>query len=122
MLGQVSAEFLVLFSILSIIFVIFFASSQGYQFYSENLKIKKEHKDICNQIKFEIETALEVGPTYNRSFYLPQGGYSASILNRDIVISYSGGEIVCSIPVNVSANLIQGKNTIIYNETGFFIK
>ena len=122
MIGQASAEFLILLGILSLIFVIIFASSQGYQFYSEKLNTQQDYQDLCQKIKFEIETALEIGPFYNRTFYLSPGTYIPSISNYEISIVYSYGKVSCFIPANVTGNLTQGKNTIIYNESGLFIK
>jgi predicted membrane protein len=122
MVGQASAEFLILFGILSLIFSIIFVYNYGYQFYSEKMKIEEEYKDLCNKIKFEIQTALEIGPNYNRSFYLPSGTYTASINGYDVEINYSYGKVICYIPINLTAQLIQGKNTIIYNGSGLFIE
>ncbi len=121
MIGQASAEFMVLLGFLSLVFVIIFASSQGYQFYSDKLEAQQEYKEICNDIKFEIETALEMEPVYNRTFYLPEGTYNASISNYEISVEYSYGEVSCYIPANVSGEPIQGKNTILYNETGLYL-
>lgn len=122
MLGQASAEFLILLGVLSLIFVVIFASSQGYQFYSDKLRIEQKYRNICDKIKSEIETALEIGPIYNRTFYLPSGTYIAKISNYEIEISSPLGTIICRIPVNLNVTLSQGKNTIIYNESGIFIK
>ena len=122
MRAQVSAEFLILLGILSVIFSIIFVSNYKYQFYAEKIKTQEKYKDLCNKIKFEIETALETGPKYERSFYLPLGIYNASIRGYYVEINYSYGKVVCYIPANLTAHLTQGKNTIIYNESGLFIK
>jgi len=121
MKGQSSIEFLILIGILSLIFAILINYPGGYLFYSDKLKIEKEYKDICIQIENEIENALEMGPFYNRTFYLPSGNYNASISNYEIKVSYSDGEKICYIPVNISANLNKGENRIIYNKSGVFI-
>jgi len=121
MFGQVSGEFLILLGIVCLIFSIIFVHSYKYQFYAEKIKIEEEHKNLCNKIKSEIETALEVGPIYNRSFYLPSGTYNASIRGYEVEINYSYGKVICHVPVNITAQLSQGKNTIIYNASGLFI-
>ena len=121
MKSQSSIEFLILLGILSLIFSILINYPGGYLFYSDKLKIENQYKDICNQVKEEIENALEIGPFYNRTFYLPPGNYNVSINNYEIKVVYSNGEKICFIPANVSSNLKKGKNTIIYNESGLFI-
>lgn len=121
MKAQASVEFLILFGVLSLIFAVLINYSGGYLFYSDNLKVKTHYEDICSQVKQEIENALEMGPFYDRTFYLPTGNYNISISNYEIKIVYSSGEKTCYIPVDLSANLNNGKNTIIYNETGLFI-
>jgi hypothetical protein len=118
---QASVEFLILLGVLTLIFAVLINYSGGYLFYSDNLKIENQYKDICSQVKDEIENALEMGPFYNRTFYLPTGNYNVSISNYEIKIIYNSGETTCFIPVNLSTNLNNGKNTIIYNETGLFI-
>ena len=119
--GQASTEFMILLGVLSLIFAIIFASSEGYQYYSDKLRAEQNYQNICDDIKFEIETALEMGPIYNRTFYLPQGSYTASISNYEVVVVYDYGEAVCYVPANVKGNPIQGKNIIYYNETGLYI-
>ncbi len=119
---QASVEFLILLGVLTLIFSILINYSGGYLFYSDNLKVEKKYKDICSQVKDEIENALEMGPFYNRTFYLPAGDYNISISKYEIKIIYSGGETICYIPVNLSTDLNKGGNTIIYNETGLFIR
>lgn len=121
MKAQASIEFLILLGVLTLIFAILINYSGGYLFYSDNLKVEQQHKDICNQVKDEIENALEIGYFYNRTFYLPSGDYNVSINNYEIRVAYSSGETICFIPVNLSANINKGENTIIYNETGLFI-
>ena len=117
---QASVEFLILFGVLTLIFAVLINYSGGYLFYSDNLKVETHYEDICSQVKQEIENALEMGPFYNRTFYLPTGNYNISISNYEIKIVYGGGEKTCYIPVDLSANLNNGKNTIIYNESGLF--
>ncbi len=121
MKAQASVEFLILLGILSLIFAVLINYSGGYQFYSANLKIEQQYKNICNQVKLEIENALETGPFYNRTFYLPDGNYNVSVESYEIKVVYSNGVKTCFIPVNLSANLNKGGNTIIYNESGVFI-
>jgi len=118
---QSSIEFLILLGILSLIFSVLINYPGGYLFYSDKLKIENQYKDICNQVKEEIENALEIGSFYNRTFYLPPGNYNVSISNYEIKVVYSGGEKICFIPTNISSNLKEGKNIIIYNESGLFI-
>ncbi|RLI99378.1 MAG: hypothetical protein DRP06_03580 [Candidatus Aenigmatarchaeota archaeon] len=118
MKAQASVEFLVLVGILSLIFVIIFSSSGGYYFYSEKMKVEEKYNNICSTVKLEIETALEIGPYYNRTFYLDSGDHTVSIQNYEVVVKKDDLIKICHIPINISANLNNGENTIIYNETG----
>ncbi len=118
MKAQASVEFLVLVGILGIIFVIIFSSSGGYYFYSEKLKVEEKYDNICTTVKLEIETALEIGPYYNRTFYLDSGDHTVLIQNYEITVRKDNLVKICYIPINISANLNNGENTIIYNETG----
>ncbi|MCK4730058.1 MAG: hypothetical protein KAT28_01960 [Candidatus Aenigmarchaeota archaeon] len=118
MKAQASVEFLVLVGILSLIFVIIFGYSGGYYFYSEKLKVEETYENICDTVKLEIETALEVGPYYSRTFYLEPGDHAVSIQNYEVIVSKDNLIKICYIPINISANLNNGENTIIYNETG----
>lgn len=118
MKAQASVEFLVLVGILSLIFVVIFSYSGGYYFYSEKLKVEEKYENICDTVKLEIETALEAGPYYNRTFYLEPGDHAVSIQNYEVVVGKDNLVKICYIPINISANLNNGENTIIYNETG----
>jgi len=120
MKAQASVEFLVLVGILGLIFVVIFSYSGEYYFYSEKLKVEEKYDNVCNTVKLEIETALEIGPYYSRTFYLEPGTHTVSIQNYEIIVSKDNLVKICYIPINISANLNNGENTIIYNETGIY--
>lgn len=120
--AQASVEFLLLLSLLSLIFVISVSYFLGYGAATNSYLAEEEYRSICKQISDEIEYALSTGPFYERSFYLPQGDYNATVGNYEVLIAYSTGSVACYTFTNASAELTIGKNTIIYNETGVFFE
>ena len=122
LLGQASVEFLMLLSLLSLIFVISVSYFLGYSVATNSYLAEENYRSICRQVSDEIEYALSSGPRYERSFYLPQGDYNASIGNYEVSVRHGSGTVVCYTFTNASADLSIGKNTIIYNETGIWFE
>ncbi|MBN2095263.1 MAG: hypothetical protein JW727_04395 [Candidatus Aenigmarchaeota archaeon] len=119
---QASVELLLLLGILSVIFAISFSYYVGYGIYQASVSTGGDYRSVCKQIAGEIDSALRIGPDYERSFYLPYGDYNATLQNYEIVVNYPSGMAVCYTYVNITRNLTIGKNTVIYNGTGFYLE
>jgi len=122
MKGQSSVEFILILSLLSVIFAITVSYFANYSLYSNNYLSEESYRLICAQVKDELDAAFSSGPDYERAFYLPAGNYNASIYDREIKVSYSGGAVSCYTYANITKFLSIGKNTVIYNETGLFVR
>jgi uncharacterized protein (UPF0333 family) len=120
MKGQASVEFLLIFSLLAVIFVIALSYYLNYGLSSNAYLSEENYHSICLQVENEIDSALSAGPYYERDFYIEQGPYNVSVSGYEIKVNYSSGAVSCRALVNVSKNLSIGKNTIIYNGTGFY--
>jgi len=120
MKGQASVEFLLIFGMLAVIFAIAVSYYLNYSLSSNAFLSEDTYQSICLQVETEIDCALSAGPYYERDFYLEQGPYNVSISGYDISVAYSGGTVSCRTVVNASKGLSIGKNTIIYNEMGFY--
>ncbi|MGC9310691.1 MAG: hypothetical protein ACP5E4_03110 [Candidatus Aenigmatarchaeota archaeon] len=116
MKAQSSVEFLILFSVLALIFALAINYFFAYIVHSGNSDTERQYKDLCVQVREEIENALLFDGYYRRPFYLPGGDYTIDINGREIAVSYSAGRVVCLTPVNMShTELNKGENVIIYN-------
>lgn len=120
MKAQASVEFLLIIALLSVIFAIATVYFYDYQYSSGVTASQETYREVCYQISDEVDNALSMGAYYERSFYLPPGNYNVSLQNYEIQVNYPNGEVVCYTHVNNTKNLVIGKNTIIYNETGFY--
>jgi uncharacterized protein (UPF0333 family) len=122
MKAQASAEFLLIIALLSVIFAIAAGYFLGYNFTREVSSTQENYRAICSQVSLEIDYALSSGPDYERTFYLPKGNYNVSIKNYEIGVIYPGASVVCYTQINNTESLVIGKNTVIYNETGFYFR
>jgi uncharacterized protein (UPF0333 family) len=121
--GQVSLEFVLVFSMLTIFVVAFFIAIYSNMYQG---RIKNENEltdDTSNFLQQEIVLASRVESGYIRTFPLPQkiGGfdYSVSISNYSLVVNTSKVISMRGIPlVNQGSKFYPGENnTIIRNET-----
>jgi len=122
MRGQASVEFLMLISLLTLIFAISVNYFLGYGVNTSTYLSEANYQSICRQVSEEINYALSYGPDYERSFYLPQGSYEVLAEGYEISVRHSQGVVNCYSNANATGNLSIGKNTIVYNGTGLYFK
>ncbi|MEM7825092.1 MAG: hypothetical protein QXO27_03925 [Candidatus Aenigmatarchaeota archaeon] len=126
MKSQVSIEFMILVSILLLIFVFLLGGGSYLRNDMMSVKIKNEAKKLSNDIAFEINTAVKTGNGYSRRFYVSDSfagiyNYSIEIENYLVTISWIGGSVYSQIvtknitgDVKKGWNLIENKNGVIY--------
>jgi len=78
MRGQVSVEFMIFMSILIIIVSIFLWSNLSFQYKMIGVKSNVEAQELCDEIAFEINSAVRAGEGYKRRFYVDENLYGAS--------------------------------------------
>lgn len=84
MKAQVSIEFIVLVSVLLLIFIAFLLSSSSLKFRLIGIKSDTEAKELCDDIASEINHAVRAGNGYERRFHVEDSFYGVS--NFDISI------------------------------------
>lgn len=118
MKAQISTEFMVYIGILLIImsFAAFFAIRTSTDLRMES--INTDAKRVAGIVATEINTAVEVGDGYSRTFFLPpqaygNTNYTLDILFQRVYIFWEGRSY--SLPVlaeNITGVPIKGYNTI----------
>lgn len=84
MKAQVSVEFMVLISILLILFILYIKNSLSLQKDMTAIKIDQEAKKLSDRIAFEINTAVKSGNGYKRNFFVENS--FAGISNFNIFV------------------------------------
>jgi hypothetical protein len=117
-LAQVSVEFIVFVSVLTVILLLTIYYNSTVYMEMNSAKIYNNAQGICDQIAFEINMALRVGNGYSRNFYIPYKisdsvNYNISLGNYLVVINWSGGSTQSIILTNnITANFTKGQNLI----------
>jgi uncharacterized protein (UPF0333 family) len=122
--AQVSVEFLILVSVLLLIFLVIFFYSSNFQTETISTKIYNDAKKIADDVATEINLAAKVGDGYRRKFYVPTNifGLDFNLTARGyfLILEFKNGYVLAPIVVeNISGNISKGWNII--NNTGGFI-
>jgi hypothetical protein len=117
-LAQVSVEFIVFVSVLTVILLLTIYYNSTVYMEMNSAKIYNDAQGICDQIAFEINMALRAGDGYSRNFYIPYKisdsvNYNISLNNYLVVINWTGGSTQSIILTNnITANFTKGQNLI----------
>ena len=84
MKAQASVEFMILISVLIIIFILYTQNSFSLQKDMTTIKASQEARDLSDKIAFEINTAVKSGDGYKRNFYVDRS--FAGIVDFDILV------------------------------------
>ena len=118
MKGQISVEFLVLISILIVMFTVFIFSEQSLRQRMFYIKSSEEMKNLCENIAFEINSAVKLGDTYKRNFYIEEcilgvSDFQISIETYSVFIDWNGKSTACTIATkNITGEIEKGWNSI----------
>jgi hypothetical protein len=125
MKAQASVEFLVFLSFLIVVFLVSVFNQLHLSREVTSIKSDEELKTLCGRIKFEIDSAVNLGDTYKRNFYLnaPYGNENITITIKSyyVFIDAYSKSLSCNIITNnitgaikIGWNLIENKNGVIY--------
>jgi len=113
--GQSAMEFLVLISILIIVFIAFYAIVFQRIQDTNNKKDVLLGEDMASKVQREILLAAKVSDGYSREFTLPDTiegmDYNILISGKELTVKTPNTEIVKPIPV-VIGNIAKGLNII----------
>lgn len=118
MKSQVSVEFIVLVSMLILIFIAFLLSSSSIKFRLIGIKSEIEAKELCDDIASEINHAVRAGNGYERRFYVKDSFYGVSNFNisiegNSVFMDWDEKSVSSSIITNnVVGNVSKGWNKI----------
>ncbi len=126
MKGQMTIEFMVLLSVLIVMFTLFIFGEMSLRERSFNIKADEEIEKLCERTAFEINSAVRFGDSYRRSFYIEETLFGVS--NFDIVVSdyavfidWDHGSKACIIStknitgeIKTGWNLIENINGVVY--------
>jgi hypothetical protein len=127
--GQVSVEFLILISLLMIIFLGVIVLSESYKKTSTSLSTNLYAKSLAQKLSHEINNVFIAGDGSSRSLFLPStlrdnAPYNISIYPEsrivDIVYTVAGDKKHFSTPIltsAVSGNLTNRQNTVEINNS-----
>ena len=115
--SQSSIEFIILVAFMLFIVVTFFAFTSNKIAETSNDATLQTAEEIANIAYKEIAFAKTVSDGYSRTFSMPalinNRPYQIAIIdNREIVVNFSGIEIVKFLPDNVTGNLTFGNHRI----------
>ena len=115
--GQGSVEFVVLFSTMLLIFLIFFIVIQNRLLEAQEAENDRVVEELANNIFNEIRLAKSASSGFKRQFSLPTSlGGNAYVLElqdeRDLVVVYQEKEYVFFLDDFVSGNLSPGVNSL----------
>ncbi len=118
--GQLSAEFFIYYTLLSVIFMAVLVLVVNVQNSVFEESIDMDAKRVLVMSKNEIDIAVNVGEGYSHEFILPEAlqgnaDYSIAVVPdyQEIYISYKGKNV--SLPIladSVSGSMKNGRNTI----------
>lgn len=128
MKGQAAIEFLVYVGIVAMILAAFLWSSLSLQNQSIHTKTNAEAKKLCDNIAFEINSAVRSGDGYSREFLVPRSfdgvrDFTITIEDYSVFLDWrdkstSSGIIVNNITntntINKGPNFIENKDGSIH--------
>ena len=118
MLAQVSIEFIVFVSVLTVILLLTIYYNSTIYMEMNSAKIYNDAQGICDQIAFEINMALRAGNGYSRNFHIPYKisdsvNYNISLGNYLVIVNWAGSSTQSIILTNnITANFTKGQNLI----------
>lgn len=118
MKAQVSIEFMILISILALLFILYTQNSLSLQRDMITIKVDQDAKKLSDKIAFEINTAVKSGDGYERRFYVEDsfGGisdFNISVKNYAVTISWGQRSVSSQITTkNITGNVSKGWNLI----------
>ncbi len=120
--GQGSIEFVILFSAMMLIFLLFFIVIQNRMLEAQELENEFAVEEIAKSVMNEVRLAKSVSAGYVRVFSLPEEisgiGVEIEVMgDKDLVIRFEGKEYVFFLDDDVRGLLVQGKNSIERLET-----
>ncbi|MFH1173967.1 MAG: DNRLRE domain-containing protein [archaeon] len=115
--AQTSIEFVLLFSFMLLVFVIFVILIQSKINDVKQERVMTKMRDIGGVVLEEVRLARSVSLGYARNFTLPRTidgeSYSIEIIdNNDIVVHFKNDTVVLFLPANVTGNVSPGMNII----------
>jgi len=118
MKGQISIEFLILISILTIIILLFLWNNLSLDYKMIGIKSNVEAKKFCDQIAFEINAAVKAGDGYERRFFVKDNFFGASdfdiyVGSYSVSIDWDEKSVSCRIITkNTTGSISKGWNNI----------
>ena len=128
MKGQAAFEFLVYIGIVALIMAVLLWNSLSLQTQSMHTKIDVEAKKLCDNLAFEINSAVRTGDGYNRKFFVPDNfagitEFTINVTEYSVFVDWGDKSTSCSIItenitntefINTGFNFIENKNGDIY--------
>lgn len=118
MLAQVSLEFLILISLLAVIFSLVFYFNSHYSKEINNRKIFYAAQNIADRVAKEIDMAIKFGDGYSRVFYIEEKmldsvEYNISYSFYRVRVEWSNGKTESkSLAKEIEGEIKKGKNVI----------
>jgi len=124
MRGQVTIEFMIFVAILIIILSILLWSDISIRYRMMDVKSNLEAQKLCDNIAFEINSAIRAGNGYRRRFYVDETVYGItdfviSVQDYSVFIDWDGKSVTSSITTkNITSGTIKKGWNIIENKNG----
>ena len=118
MKAQVSVEFMILISILLLLFILYTQNSLSLQKDMIILRSDQEAKELSDKIAFEINTAVNSGTGYERNFYVKKtfagiSNFNILVENYEVKITWSQNSVISQIVTkNTTGDVGKGWNLI----------
>lgn len=118
MRAQSSVEFMILISILLILFILYTQNSLSLQKDMISIKADQEAKKLSDRIAFEINTAVKSGDGYERSFFIESSfagisDFDVSVKDYEVKVAWSQNFVTSQIVTkNTTGNVVKGWNLI----------
>ncbi len=109
MKGQSSLEFMTYVSILTFILAIFIWSNASLEKRKIGIKTITEAENFCDNIAFEINSAVRSGNGYSRKFYVDDNfngvsNFAISVSNYSVYVDWTRNSVSSSIVIKELAN------------------
>lgn len=115
---QVSVEFMILVSLLLLVFIAVIGGNSYLQKNMMSIKSDTEAKKLSDKIAFEINTAVKTGDGYEKRFYIEEsfaGIYYFDIEIENYSVNIRWDDKVTSSPIivkNITGSVTKGWNLI----------
>jgi hypothetical protein len=124
MKGQAGVEFMVLVAIMLTIVLIFVWNGLSTRQRVFDVKTNVEAQQLCDNIAFEINSAVKAGDGYKRKFYVKDeffgvSNFTISVSEYSVFIDWSHNSVSSSmITENINGAIERGKKYTIENKNG----